>query len=194
MVDDTRKRLQADVHAGCEVQVDWSLLGHGNPKNHDLFAPPEDRKSVVAWNTQEQSAPSQVGGVAMMVTGLVSNYTKPNSSNDGRGRDPRGLGRWCSLLMEGSCGPARLVTYYRPHGPTKTEGEILKGLREPKDVTKVSLSAWAQQKRYYKAKGMFAADPRSEADNDLLHQLRKWKQQNEEIILLGDFNQNVYTS
>ena len=134
-VEDTRKRLQADVQAGCEVQVDWSLLGHGNPQYHDLFATLEDVKSAVAWNEQEQSAPSQVGGVAMMVTGLVSNYAKPSSEDEDNGRDPTDLGRWCSLLVEGSCGPVRLVTNYRLHGPTKTKAEISKGLREPENVT-----------------------------------------------------------
>ena len=74
------------------------------------------------------------------------------------------------------------------------EAEISKGLREPEDVTKVSMSAWAQQKRYYKARGIVDADSRTEVDTDLLHQLRRWKQQNEEIILMGDFNQNIYTS
>ena len=120
-------------------------MGPGDPKYHDLFATLEDRKSVVAWNEHKQSAPSQVGGVAMMVTGLVSHYAKPNSKDEDNGRDPTGLGRWCSLLVEGSCGPVWLVTYYRPHGPTSTEAEMSKGLQEPEDVTKVSLSAWAQQ-------------------------------------------------
>ena len=44
--------------------MDWSLLGREDPKYHDLFATLEDRKSVVAWNEQEKSALSQVGGVA----------------------------------------------------------------------------------------------------------------------------------
>ena len=60
--EDTRRHLQADVQAGCEFQVGWLLLGRGNPKYHDLFATLEDRKSVVAWDEQEQSALSQVGG------------------------------------------------------------------------------------------------------------------------------------
>ena len=74
------------------------------------------------------------------------------------------------------------------------EAEIAKGLREPEDITKVSLSAWTQQNCYYKAKGMVDADPRTESGSDLLHQLRRWKLQNEEITLMGDFNQNTYTS
>ena len=128
-IDDTSRRLQVDVQAGCEVQVDWSLLGRGDPKCHDLFATLENRKSVVAWNEHERSAPSQVGRVAMMATGLVSNYTKPNSEVEDSEKDPTGLGRWCSLLVEGTCGPVWLVTYYQPHGPTKMEAEISKGLR-----------------------------------------------------------------
>ena len=82
-----------EVQAGCEVQVDWSLLGHKDPKYHDLFATLEDRKSVVAWNEHEHSAPSQVGGVAMMVMGLVSNYAKPNSEVEDSGKDQKGLGK-----------------------------------------------------------------------------------------------------
>ena len=41
---------------------------------------------------------------------------------------------------------------------------------------------------------MADTDQRTEADMDLLQQLRRWKQQNEEIILMGAFNQNIYTS
>ena len=99
-----------------------------------------------------------------------------------------------TFLVKGSCNPVRLVTYHRPYGPTKMEAEIAKGLRESQDAMKVSLSAWAQQKRYYKARGMSDADPRTEADSDLLHQLRRWKLQSKEIILMGDFNQNIYIS
>ena len=148
-------------------------MGHKDPKYHDLFATLEDRKRVVAWNEHGHSAPLQVGGVAMVVTGLVLNYAKPNSEVEDNGKDPTGLGRWCSLLVEGTCDPARLVTYYRPHGPTKTEAEMSKGLREPEDVIKVSLSALTQQKRYYKARGMVDAVPRTEANTDLLYQLRR---------------------
>ena len=129
-----------------------------------------------------------------MVTGLISNYAKSSPEGKDNRRDPTGLGRWCLLMVEGSCGPVQLVAYYRPHGLTKTEADIAKGLREPKDTKKASLSAWAQQKRYYKAKGMMNANPRTEADSDLLHQLQKWKLQNDEIILMVDFNQNIYTS
>ena len=81
------------MQARCEVQVDWSLLGHGDLKYLDLFATLEDRKSVVAWNEHEHSAPSQVGGVIMVVTGLISNYAKPNSEVEDSGKDQKGLGK-----------------------------------------------------------------------------------------------------
>ena len=82
----THKETPAnDLQAGCEVQVDWSLLGHGDPKYHDLFATLQHKKSVVAWNKHGQSAPSQADRVAMMVTGLVSNYAKPNSEEEDNG-------------------------------------------------------------------------------------------------------------
>ena len=36
--------------AGCEVQVDWSMISHDDTKYHDLFTLLEDKKSIVAWN------------------------------------------------------------------------------------------------------------------------------------------------
>ena len=120
-IDDIRRRLQADLQAGCEVQVNWSLLGHGDPNYHHLFVILENRKSVVAWNEHKHSAPSQVDGVIMVVTGLISNYAKPNSEVEDSGKDPTGPGRWCSLLVEGTCGPVWLVTKRRRRYPKDYE-------------------------------------------------------------------------
>ena len=36
-------------------------------------------------------------------------------------------------------------------------------------------------------------DPRAKADKDLLNQLRQWWSKDKEIILVGNFNQNMYT-
>lgn len=128
----------------------------------------------------------------MMTTGILSNYTKPPSKDSDK--DPTGLGRWCSLVVKGSSGPVRPVTYYRPNRPTKMEADISRGLEDSQDANKVSLSVWAQHKRYFKSAGRQHVDLRTEADNDLLTHLRKWRANNEEIILMGDFNQNIYTS
>ena len=96
--------------------------------------------------------------------------------------------------MRVSSGPVQVGTHYMSHGPTKTKAGIAKGLRDSADAKKVSLSAWAHQMRYYQSKDTKDANPRSEAESDLLNQLRKWRTQDEEIILMGDFNQNIYTS
>ena len=122
-------------------------MGHQDPKYHGLFATLEDRKSVVAWNKHEHSAPSQAGGMAMMVTGLVSNYAKPNSEVEDSGKKTNRSWKMvltaCGRYMRSSSAGDVLPTSW-----TNKSG----GLREPEDVTKVSLSAWAQQKRYYKAR------------------------------------------
>ena len=104
------------------------MISHNGTKYNNLFALLEDKKSIVAWNEHKQIAQSQVGGMTMMATGLLSNFMKPPSQDKSFGKDPLGLGQWCSLLVNGSSGPVRIVTYYRPNGPTKMEAEIANGL------------------------------------------------------------------
>ena len=51
-----------------------------------------------------------------------------------------------------------------------------------------------QHTREFKRKGKPDLDPSVEADRYLMDDLKAWKHQGEEIILLGDFNQSVYKS
>ena len=74
-IDDTRQRLQADATAGCEVGADWAKLSADDTRHYNLFATGEDKKSTVASNRNKSITQSQYGGVSLMTTGIVSNYT-----------------------------------------------------------------------------------------------------------------------
>ena len=51
-------------------------------------------------------------------------------------------------------------------------------------------TVWEQHDRYFRARGE-ERDPLEMFDTDLLGDLRKWRKNGEEIILMGDFNQNI---
>ena len=53
---------------------------------------------------------------------------------------------------------------------------------------------WEQHVRYFKKKGILDPDPRELFDKDLFKLLRSWRMADDEIILMGDFNDNIYTS
>ena len=116
-IDHTRQRLQADVTAGMETGVDWTIARRlGGDAFHDLFGLGEDKKSVCAHNETKQIAKSQYGGTCMMAFGVFSSYIKSPSLDPNKGKDKRGLGSYCSLVTTGEhAKPVRIVTYYRPN-------------------------------------------------------------------------------
>ena len=57
----------------------------------------------------------------------------------------------------------------------------------------VWLKVWYQHSRYFRKKGI-RTSPEELFDAHLLAQLRAWRKDGEEIVLCGDFNQDIYTS
>jgi len=184
-IESTRRRLRADVTAGVETGVDWTLAQKAGMNSfHDLFGMGEDKKSACSHNVTEQNMKSQPGGTCMMAYGVFSSHVKNASQDPNKGKDKRGLGSYCSLVTTGkSAKPVRLVVYYRPNEESRH--------RTPKRGRQ---TVFAQHMREFKRKGMRESHPPSEADKCLLEDLRSWISVGEEIILLGDYNQNIYTS
>ena len=91
------------------------------------------------------------------------------------GLDPSGMGRWLYSTYQGKNGMRlKVVTMYRPKKPNKP-GEK---------------KVYAQQLRKLLAKG----DRRCPTDailEDLEMELRKWKNREDQIIVMGDFNEDV---
>ena len=94
------------------------------------------------------------------------------------GTDSHNLGRWCWLVVEGGGKRAQIVVAYQPAGDPGRES--------------AGFTAWDQQRLYFEGQGD-GRSPRTIFFEQLVAQLLVWKSQGEEIILLGDFNENVYT-
>ena len=120
----------------------------------------------------------------MMVFGVFSSHIVKPSLGPDKGKDRRGLGSYCSLVTTGkSAKPVKIVEYYRPiHEPRH---------RAPR---KGRQTVYTQHLREFKWQNMPKKDPRLEADRCLVKNLKRWKEQDEEILLLGDFNQSIYKS
>ena len=94
------------------------------------------------------------------------------------------MGSYCSLVTTGKTAkPVRIVTYYRPSDESRH--------KEPK---KGRQTVFTQHIREFKRQGILDKDPQLEADRCLIEDLKKWKANSEELILLGDFNQSIYRS
>ncbi len=94
------------------------------------------------------------------------------------GVDPYGLGRWCWMKVGSGEKKTRIDMIYQPSG-TSTTNSAGTTMRE-------------QHKGYFEARGDIRP-ARIIFFDQLIAQLVVWKATNSDIILLGDFNKNVYT-
>jgi hypothetical protein len=91
------------------------------------------------------------------------------------GVDITGLGRWCWLLLGSGRKKTRIVMAYQPSNSGRSAGTTVKD----------------QQARYFQALGD-SRSPRTIFFEQLVSQLAIWKTSDNDIILLGDFNEHVY--
>ena len=107
----------------------------------------------------------------MVAFGRISTFVKESP------KDPSNLGRFCSMLFTGGGKKTRLVQLYVPSNP----GKKSKGF-----------TVWDHQSRVWEKKGDLRS-PRMILFEQIISRLLLWKSVGEEIILMGDFNENVYT-
>ena len=186
-VDATRKRYNADVVMGCEHQVNFSMAPE-HRQFHDLFGFGEEKVTHEAHNVHNREHRSAYGGTGIAVFGRLSNYAskpKPRPGHPGPppSKDPTGLGRWCSILLNNQNQRTRLVVAYRPN---RKKGDL-----RPGNVISGAGSVWRQHRRHFRGQGV-ADDPQDIFDRDLLATLRSWRSEGEELILAADLNQHIY--
>ncbi len=93
------------------------------------------------------------------------------------GVDSTGLERWCWIWLGLGTKKTRIVMAYQPSNSGQSAGTTVKD----------------QQSRYFFALGD-ARSPRTIFYEQLVSQLISWKAIDNDIVLLGDFNKNVYSS
>ncbi len=131
-----------------------------------------DTRSIVAHNINKKMQRNQHGGCAMMAMGRFSAKVVET------GVDPYGLGQWCWMKVGSGEKKTWIVMMYQPSG-TGTTNSAGTTVRE-------------QHKQYFEARGDIRP-ARIIFFDQLIAQLIIWKATNSDIILLGDFNKNVYT-
>ena len=168
------KEYEVDVTSFVETQVDWR---HAN-KNRQfdvLFGLGKERRSVAACNrtvTRKYSCRDQAGGVAMMTMGKMSANVKKVDS------DPSKLGRYCWTKLGGAGKTTYVMTVYMPCNK--------------KNAKTKKKTVWDQHDTYYTSQGILDKDPCDILFDEVIRQLLEWKRERAEIVLVGDFNEDVY--
>jgi hypothetical protein len=113
---------------------------------------------------------NQYGGCAIMVMNLISAEVQNTRV------DSTGLGRWCWIRLGSGQRKTRIVMAYQPSNSS---------------CSSAGMTVKDQQSRYFCARGD-ARSPRTIFFEQLITQLLLWKSINNNIDLLGNFNENVY--
>jgi hypothetical protein len=113
---------------------------------------------------------NQYGGCVMMAMGTLS----PEVIDSGV--DSTGLGRWCWIRLGSGTKKTRIVMAHQPSNSGRSAGTTIKD----------------QHSRYFGALGD-ARSPRTIFYEQLVSQLISWKAFDNDIVLLGDFNENVHS-
>ena len=130
--------------------------------------PCQQIRPVVGYNRHDkESRKRQWGGTAMMTVGEAA-------AKVGQvGSDKQGLGRWTWQRMRGKAGASiRIVTVYRPSGRGKTE------------------SVAAQHIRYFDSIKR-NVEPIPAFFEDLKNEAQAWIKEGDQLVVMGDFNEDV---
>ena len=130
-------------------------------------------KTQTGFNCHENVGRAQQGGTSLLLYGqLIDQYDFEAS-----GKDDTGLGRWVSMVFRGSEGiVTRIVCGYNP---CRTH-------------SKARRSTYQQHYRYYITKEKDKTCPRRRFHDDLIRQLKQWREQGDRLIVCMDANENIY--
>jgi hypothetical protein len=164
------RRFNTDVLAGCKTQADWHQATD-EQQFWNLIGVGMENRSVVAYNVNEHMQRNQHGR-AMMAIGQFSSEVSKTSV------DPYKLGRWCWMKIGSGDKATQMVMAYQPSGSNS--------------LVSAGTTVREQHERYFEAQGSLRPAGTIFVEQ-LIAQLVIWKQTHSDIILLGNFNENVYS-
>ena len=162
------KNLNIDVLAGCESQIDWSMVDRDN-QLLSLIAPCMTTKGIASHNSFERIQREQMGGTAIMGVGRICEVITEVGS------DGTGLGRWSWIKLSNGTISTRIISAYLPWHPNKQAR---------------GRTVWEQHSRYFQAIGDMRY-PSTILISDILNLISQWILAGEQVILAMDANQDV---
>jgi hypothetical protein len=164
-------QFNTGILAGCKTRADW----HQASEEHqfrNVIGVGMGTRSIVAHNVDERMQQNQYGRCTMMAMGCFSIEVIKTKVG------PYGLRRWCWLRVGTGDKKTRIVMAYQPSG-SKSTNSIGTTVRE-------------QHEWYFEARGNLQP-ARTIFYEQLIAQLIVWKHTDSDIILLSDFNENIYS-
>ena len=166
--------LEADVVAFNEHRLNMRHKDNVNGFSQLFRGGEAVIQSVVSHNINENISRVQEGGTCMMAIGPITDYIA--HANRQEGKDITGLGRWSVITLQGEGFKTRMVCGYNPcynNNPS-------------------SSTSYQQHRRFFINKKKDLTCPRTKFRDDLIAQLKKWRDEGDRLIVCLDANENIY--
>ena len=156
-----------DIFGGVETRQQYDMLP-SNLKLSKQLDLREGSRTQTSHNVYERFSTVQHGGTCILAQEAIGSFVSEHGS------DTEGLGRWSWLKLTGKSITTRIVVAYMPCTTRK----------------QAVYATIAQQRRYWKLQGN-KQRPRKLLQQDLIRQLKEWRNQGEKLILFLDSNGNM---
>jgi hypothetical protein len=161
------RKHDLDAFFGVEANINWKMMPDEG-QLPELFRSENATRMVTSYNSFENWGRKQQGGTFGLAFGQLA------SKVDDVGSDK--LGRWSWMLFKGRDGhKVRVVVAYQPCPSKDTQIRIV----------------YQQHKRQQQVDRCPNINPRTKFREDLVTQLRYWRQAHDRLILLIDANDNT---
>ena len=160
-----------DILGLSEVNLKWNRFSSYDRLSQRVSKWWETTHCTYGYNSHDLStAKFQPGGTAVISINHLAHKVTPS-----RTQDPTGLGRWTSTLYQGKQNTKlRVIQMYRPCKPNPLS----------------SNGVYQQHSRYFLSQGITSC-PRETLLTDLFNFSMHCIQNDEQLIIMGDFNDNV---
>ena len=164
-------KCKVDILGLSETNLKWNQFSTYDRLSQRTSKWWENTHCSYSYNSHDVSTSKfQPGGTAILSKNHLSNRALSQ-----RQQDPSGLGRWCSTLYQGKNRTLlRLIQVYRPCKPNPNSNN----------------GAYQQHSRFFLHKEITTC-PRDKFLIDLQTFLLQCKNNNEQIIVMGDFNDDI---
>lgn len=163
--------LEVDVMGYTEHRINFKHADHKNGFRQ-MFRSETAVEAIAAHNVHESIGRVQEGGTALLAFDEITGFLDKRNS----GKDELGLGRWTHMVFGSDSHRTRVVCGYNP---CKSGRRALR-------------STYRQHRRYLQEVKGDDTCPRQKFREDLVTQLKSWREQGDRLIVFMDVNDDIY--